>query len=242
MGRLRKCIRLLDRLEDLAVLIGCLFLFLIGLYGLYDSYLVYQDANDTSLLKNKPGYGSEEAEKEIQGNMVAWLTLDDTKIDYPVMQGEDNTEYLNKNPYGEYSLSGSLFLDSRNADDFTDPYSLIYGHHMEHGLMFGALDSYLAEEYFHTHRTGQLIVGDEVYSIRIFAVVEAEATNEQIFAPTEIPASETLFYIQTHAVYFENDVEKNSPILGMSTCKYPDTADRTIVFGTLSKVSPASAD
>lgn len=101
MGRLRKLIRFLDQLEDLIVLIGCLFLFLIGLYGLYDSYLVYQDANDTSLLKNKPGYESEGAEKTIQGNMAACLTLDDTKIDYPVMQGEDNTEYLNKNPYGE---------------------------------------------------------------------------------------------------------------------------------------------
>lgn len=43
--------------------------------------------------------------------MVAWLTIDDTKIDYPVMQGKDNTEYLNKDPYGDYALAGSIFLD-----------------------------------------------------------------------------------------------------------------------------------
>ena len=101
MKKLKKFIRFLDRLTDKMMFLLFLLFFLIGVYALYDSYMVYMAANDDSLLKFKPGYEKEEPEKEIKGNMVAWLTLDDTSIDYPVMQGDDNSEYLNVDPYGD---------------------------------------------------------------------------------------------------------------------------------------------
>lgn len=182
----KKIIRLIDGLIDKSILLICIVLFLLGSYGLYDSYMVYQQATDNSILKYKPGYETDdETDKKITGNMVAWLTIDDTNIDYPVMQGEDNNEYLNKDPFGNYALSGSIFLDRRNNPEFKDYYSLIYGHHMEHGMMFGAIDEYLNEDYFNSHRTGSLVVGKKTYKIRIFAVLECEATEESIFAPTE---------------------------------------------------------
>lgn len=55
------------------------------------------------------------------------------------MQGEDNMEYLNKDPYGDYSLSGSIYMDSRNTSDMSDDYLLLYGHHMENDYMFGSI-------------------------------------------------------------------------------------------------------
>jgi len=211
-------------------------LFIIGIYAIYDSYLVYEHANDTSILAYKPGYKQTEATKPIVGTMVAWLTIDDTTIDYPVMQGETNDEYLNKDPFGDYSLSGSIFLDSRNASDFSDDYSLIYGHHMENNLMFGILDNYVELDFFNHHRTGTLIVNDISYQIQFFAVLEAEATNEAIFSPTEISKDVTLEYIRQNALFFDDTVNcVESPILALSTCKYPNTIERTIVVGTLKK-------
>ncbi|MCR5793722.1 MAG: class B sortase, partial [Solobacterium sp.] len=68
------------------------------------------------------------------------LVIDDTGIDFPVMQGSDNTEYLTKDPDGNYSVCGSVFLDCRNSADLSDPYNLVYGHHMRGQYMFGALD------------------------------------------------------------------------------------------------------
>ena len=106
-----------DRAVDTALLIFFLLFMLIGGYGVYDSYLVYQNANDTSILKYKPT-GDTLPEEKISENMIAWLTMDDTSIDYPVMQGRTNNEYLNLNPYGEYALSGSIFLDSNNSKMF----------------------------------------------------------------------------------------------------------------------------
>lgn len=234
MKRLKKIVRFLDNLTDKGMFLIFLLFFLIGMYALYDSYMVYNAANDESILKYKPGYEKDDPEKEIKGNMVAWLTMDDTSIDYPVMQGEDNSEYLNKDPYGEYSLSGSIFLDSRNTSDLTDEYSQIYGHHMEHDAMFGALDRYLEEDYFNEHRTGTLYVGDEIYKIKLFAVLECAATQEEIFAPTEVSLAETEKYIKEKALYLDERAwDKEDRVLALSTCKYPDTADRTVVIGTI---------
>lgn len=234
MDAARKFIKFLDNLTDKALLIIFLFIFSIGMYGLYDSYMVYVETTDSSILKYKPGNDPDEVyDKKIEGNMVAWLTIDDTKIDYPVMQGKENTEYLNKDPFGDYSLAGSIFLDSRNDPEFHDFYSLVYGHHMEKGMMFGALDDFLDEDFFHSHQTGTLIVGKTTYDIRIFAVLECDATQEAVFAPTE--TDNTMSYLKQYALYYNADAEPkgDQKLLGMSTCKYPDTADRTIIFGRL---------
>ena len=235
MEKLKKTIRCLDSITDKILFFIFLFLFLIGLYAMYDSFLVYQAANDTSILKYKPGYEGTAPDKPIKGNMVGWLTIDDTKIDYPIMQGEDNNEYLNKDPFGDYSLSGSIFLDSRNTSDFSDDYSLIYGHHMENDLMFGALDHYLKKGYLEKHNRGTIYVDDVPYKLTLFAVGESEATNEIIFAPTFADAGTVCSFIKQNALYFDESVkmQKNDKIIALSTCKYPDTVERTLVFGYL---------
>ena len=160
-----------------------------------------------------------------------WLTIPEVGIDYPVMQGEDNNEYLNKDPFGDYSLAGSIFLDSRNNPKFDDYYSLVYGHHMEQGMMFGALDDYLKEGYLDSHSSGTLTVGDDKYKLRFFAVLECEATEPSIFAPTEND-DETLDYIKQNALFLDDNAlpDKDEKILGLSTCKYPDTVERTLIL------------
>lgn len=228
----------LDRLEDLFLLIVFLLLFLVGLYAMYDSYLVYAHANDSSILKFRPGHGGEDLpDKQIRGRMAAWITVPDTTIDYPVMQGDDNSEYLNKDPFGDYSLSGSIFLDSRNSPDFTDDYSLIYGHHMEGGSMFGALDAFLEEDYFRQHQEGRLTAGNVSRRILFFAVVKTKATDPVIFAPTEAGLSEVLDSVREHEVAadekaFPQETE-NVRLVALSTCQSPDTIDRVILFGRL---------
>ena len=60
----------------------------------------------------------------INPDVCAWVTLDNTAIDYPVVQGEDNFTYVNTDVYGDFSLAGSIFLDVNCDKNFTDPYSL----------------------------------------------------------------------------------------------------------------------
>ena len=221
-----------NNILDILTFITFLCFFLIGLYAMYDSAKVYQNANDKSLLKYKPG-NNEETEEELPEveDMIAWITMDGTTIDYPIMQGIDNSEYLNKDLYGNYSLSGSIFLDSRNDKDFTDIYSLLYGHHMDHGYMFGALDQYTDKDFFDENKTGTLMVGDTIYNLKTFSVVETTATVQEIFAPNENTGTHD--FIKEHSLYLDQMPGENTKIVGLSTCKYPGTTYRTVVFCTM---------
>ncbi len=230
---MKKLLQAINWAFDRCLLLIFITCFFVGIYGLYDSLQIYNNATDESLLYYKPGSNTEkEPEKEITGNMVAWLTIGGTDIDYPVMQGIDNFEYLDKDPYGDFSLSGSVFLDARNSPDFSDAYSLIYGHHMEGGLMFGALDNYLDESFFHGHQEITLTVQKETFNLKAYAVLETDATERSIFAPTETPVGKTAQFVKANSLYYNssNEPSTGDRILALSTCKYPDTAERTVIF------------
>lgn len=83
--------------------------------------------------------------------LIGWLKIDDTVIDYPVMQTANNTYYLDHNFNQEYDKNGSLFLDKdcNAADPGTN--MIIYGHHMKSGKMFGDLNRYTKESYYKEH-------------------------------------------------------------------------------------------
>ena len=177
--------------------------------------------------------------REISEDAIAWITVDGTRIDYPIMQGKDNKEYLNKNPFGKYSLSGSIFLDSRNKGDFSDRYSMLYGHHMEYGTMFGALDEFKKKEYFDSHRTGQLItVGGKLYKIKFFAADMVLATDELVFRPMSTPIDRLLEKLSNSAlIYDPPEKDDDLKLIALSTCQDADTIDRMVVFGVMKESS-----
>ena len=223
-------VNFIDKLIDKCIMLICIVLALMCLYAMYDSYMIFYHANDSSIQKYKPTTTEEmQALVETMPDSTAWITIDDTNIDYPVMQGITNNDYLNTDPYGNYSLSGSIFLDSRNASDFSDPYSLIYGHHMDHGSMFGALDDYLSRDFFMAHRTGTLLVKNHEYQIDLFAVVETDAGVDTVFNP--VSGEDIRTYIYEHAKYYEPHAE--GKLIGLSTCATAGSTTRLVVFGIL---------
>ena len=238
---LRKLIRILDGIVDKTVAFLCLVLFLICLYATVDAVNVYAATKDSGMLKYKPVLAeqNEETLRQLSEDVVAWLTIDDTTIDYPIMQGKTNDSYLNKDPYGDFSLSGSIFLDSRNTPDFTDAYSLVYGHHMEYGAMFGALDAFKEESYFSKHRTGVLMAAsNKNYAIHLFACCMALGNDDVVFDPASTSVADLLSYLEQHAfIYDAEAVSPESRIVGLSTCQSADTIERLIVFGTLEEVA-----
>ena len=203
---------------------------LIGLWQVYDNYYTFSHALDDSILKYKPDPDDPSAVKDspITDEMVAWLTIDGTNIDYPVMQGDDNTKFLNTDPFGNYSLSGSIFLDSRCSPDFSDGYSVIYGHHMEYGHMFGALDDYLNPEYLKSHSSGTLMIGrnaEKVCRLRVFASMKVSAREKTVF---DIDNDGIRQYIRDNSEVMTE--EEDSRILALSTCAGADSVMRTAVF------------
>ncbi len=234
MKVIKQIIRCLSLFEDILLLFVFLIFLITGIYAIYDNFLLYQSAGNSSISSDKSGGDDRENEKSIVGYMAARLTIDGTNIDYPIMQGETNIEYLNKDPYGEYSLSGSIFLDSRNDGKFEDDYSIVYGHHMENGYMFGALDDFLDEDYLAKHSSGTLRISEDlIYKIKIFAVLIDDATCDYFFAPGSRSNEEIIEHIKEKALILTKDVNDADKIIALSTCRQAGSNRRTIVIGSL---------
>ena len=89
--------------------------------------------------------------REENPDIVAWIRSDDpenTGIDYPVFYSGDNEKYLRRDLYGKSHIAGSIFLEGLNRPDFTDYYTVIYGHNMNDGSMFGGLKKYRKKEFW----------------------------------------------------------------------------------------------
>ena len=229
----KRLLKVLDKTLDAAILLVCVLLLLIGAYSLLDNLWLYQNANDTSVLNYKPKQDEPvTVEKKISENQVGWLTVDDTGIDYPLMQGKDNYEFLNKDPYGAFSLSGSIFLDSANDPELRDEYSLIYGHHMDRGAMFGALDRYRDSSYFDKHRSGQIVTASMVYELSLFAVASVDATDQTVFDPRARTSEDILAFLSKNALRYE-EAREGERIVALSTCTSANNTDRLVVFGTI---------
>lgn len=206
---------------------------LIGVWQVYDNYYLFSHTLDENVLRYKPDptIAAEAAAAEsspISSGMVAWLTVDGTNIDFPVMQGENNSVYLNTDPFGAYSLSGSIFLDSRSSSDFSDGYSVIYGHHMDYGKMFGALDAFLDESYLDSHRTGTLMIGryaPKVCDLEIFASMQVSAREPIVF---DMKQDEIRQFIHEKADILKDEGDER--ILALSTCADADSLTRILVF------------
>lgn len=238
-------------------LVMALILLTVGTYAAYclwDNNQIYAAAEDVQaeLLQLKPtvdadgdtGHTFEEL-LEINPDVCGWVTLDNTKIDHPVLQGETNLDYINTDVYGNFALAGSVFLDSRNDESFADPYSILYGHHMESGGMFGDLDLYKDEAFFRANQTGILILPDGTYSLQVFACLLVEQSEERIFDPStwDIGVKGLLDYAENEALYINPETiaelrerieaGETPQVLAFTTCASEFTDARTIVLAAM---------
>jgi len=91
---------------------------------------------------------------DLYPNLVGWVLIPDTIIDYPIMHGSDDTFYLRHTYDGSWSRPGSIFLSADNNGDFSDKYNVIYGHNQNNGNMFASLINYDTDpEYYENHPT-----------------------------------------------------------------------------------------
>lgn len=103
--------------------------------------------------------------------VVGWLVQDETELNYPVMQAEDNEYYLTHLYTRGINRNGSIFLDCGNAPYFTDMVNYLYGHNRKDGAMFASLPEYQNQAYYEAHPTATLLTPYRDYRLDIFACV-----------------------------------------------------------------------
>ena len=231
----------------LSIMAGILILLMLsyGMYSLWDTYKIYANSfADEELLKFRPTDDGEDNPtlkdlKKLNPDVKAWIQVPKTNIDYPVVQGQDDMEYINKNVYGEFELSGAIFLSCLNKDDFSDPYNLVYGHNMKDGGMFADVADFTNKEYFETHQKGKLYLTDATRKIRFFACMKVTAADAKIYHPDgyrKENLKDLLDYIQANAVQYRDvNVADENSLIALSTCSEAETNGRVVLIGKLER-------
>lgn len=231
----------------LSIMAGILILLMLsyGMYSLWDTYKIYANSfADEELLKFRPtDDGADNPTlkdlKKLNPDVKAWIQVPKTNIDYPVVQGQDDMEYINKNVYGEFELSGAIFLSCLNKDDFSDPYNLVYGHNMKNGGMFADVADFTNKEYFETHQKGKLYLTDATRKIRFFACMKVTEADAKIYHPDgyrKENLKDLLDYIQANAVQYRDvNVADENSLIALSTCSEAETNGRVVLIGKLER-------
>ena len=126
--------------------------------------------------------------KKINPDIVAWIRIPDTSIDYPVVQGNDDSYYLTHTFKKAEHVAGAIFLDSDNNADFSDDKNIIYGHNMKDGSMFQGLHKYENEQYLETHNKVYLYLPEGqtlTYSVIRCGYVNADSDTFWLGEPVE---------------------------------------------------------
>ena len=162
--------------------------------------------------------------REKNGDVAAWLQLPALEtINYPVVQGTDNAYYVCHSWDGEESENGAIFLDFRNAGDFSQLHNILYGHCMKDGSMFQSLGKWEGPEYFSkSDKTVLLYLPNETRVYEIFAVERVNALDSRVYKTDyaadevwEAALKETLHKSQ-HGTDLE--LTAQSEVLTLSTC------------------------
>ena len=237
-----------NSLVNLVVILSLSVAGIYAAYALWDNNRVYNAANDVQadMVKIKPaveedGGASFEELLAINPDVCAWVTVDNTKIDFPVLQGSTNLTYINQDVYGNFALAGSIYLDTRNERDFSDTYSLLYGHHMEKSGMFGDLDLFKDQAFFDENRTGMLILPDHSYNFEIFACLLVDAGEDAIFDPElwQTDINGLISFTEDNGLFLrEETIDKlgqmeTPKVLALSTCSTEFTDARTIILAVM---------
>ena len=171
--------------------------------------------------------------KKINKDVIGWIYSENTPINYPILQTNNNIKYLRHLLDGRYSASGSIFLDSVCAPNFSDDNSIIYGHHMRDGSMFASLSKYKKQDYYDKYSELWLLTPERDYLIIPIAglVVKSDsffftntiknklnyiknALKQSTFVPIKVPTIE-------------------DKLITLSTCDYTYDDARFILLGIL---------
>jgi len=237
----KKLIRILDSILNTILLIILILAIGYGAYALWDANKVVQDASAVHYQEYKPteSEGAFDNLTDLNPDAIGWLEIYGTNIDYPIVQGADNWEYLNKDAKGNYSLAGSIFMDAENQKDFSDFNTILYGHNVEEETMFGSIREFTDQKYFDDRPYGDLYYGNRHYGLRIFEILTLDAYNSSIYRIVDGNEADHENYLTelSKLAVQKRDIDKadEERLLLMSTCSNAGTNIRNILVAGITE-------
>ena len=205
-------------------------------------YKIYEKS--TEYKKADKSYEQIRVEKEEENlydkyeDYRGWIKIDNTNINYPIVQGKDNLFYLDKDINKNYLSSGSIFMNYLNHG-FNDENTVLFGHHMRNKTMFAQLKKYKEKEFFYGDNDIVIEVeNDKVLKYKVFSAYVTDAKDNYIKTnfDDKDQYKEFLEDIKNKSQYKSDiDVNENDKIITLSTCSYEFNDARMVVHGKLLK-------
>ena len=222
------------------ITIVCLIIIGSKKYNYYKANKTYNDIRELKDIdENNSSYSRAETLrsmyqdlKNVNSDYKFWITIEDTVVDYPVVQGIDNDFYLNNNFYKENSISGSIFLDYKN-DELKDKNLILYGHNMRDGTMFASINKFKEKDFFDN---GKIKIvnenSEQTYEVFSVFVEDANDINLKSKFTSDDEYIEYINNLKEKSYYTKETNSDFSNIITLYTCSYEFTNARTIVCAT----------
>ena len=197
-----------------------------------------KEYNDADKVYNLIREEKEESDNLFEKNIDyrGWIKIDNTNINYPILQGQDNEEYLYKDINNEYIVSGSIFMNYLN-NGFDDQNTVLFGHNMKNGTMFANLKKYKEEDFFYNNNDIEIELSNGQYlKYKVFSVYITDINENYTKTSFEDKDEykEFLERIKNKSIYKSDiSVNENDKIITLSTCSYEFDDARLVVTGKL---------
>ena len=208
-----------------------IIIFITSLYFLIKNYMYYRKTNN-SMEELKEDVIQENTEDEtslttttidwkklkaINEDIIGWIKINNTNIDYPILHSSDDLYYLKHNYMKEYNSNGSIF--TINGLPFEDRETIIHGHNMMNNIMFSELSKYLQEDFFYSNNTFEIYTPKCNYKATIFSAYSIDINTEENNIKSLNFEQEIEYYINKSKYHISN-VENIEKIVKLSTCSY----------------------
>lgn len=229
----------MKRMINNILLIICIFIFCISTWKLYGYYRSYKKAKDTYSKTAKENVKISKNERKIDfkklksqnQDIAGWIYIRGTTIDYPIVQGKDNEEYLHQDFNKKKSSSGTIFLDNNCKKDFTSDNNIIYGHHMKNGTMFAQLLKFREKSFLKKHNEIMIFTPDRTIHLKVISAYAQKAQNK--IPVTFANDKQKKAYIKKIESMSEQTIKtsriNDSHIYTFVTCSYEGEDNRTYV-------------
>lgn len=219
------------------------FVYLIGFSVLiYSSYVLidyftsyFKEEKEHEQLQKIVQQNSYKYIYENYENVIGWININGLRLDNPLMQAKNNEFYLTHNYKGEKARTGSIFVDYRNNPEFTDRHTIIYGHVLRNGSMFGQLAAYANQDFALQHEEITINLKNETLRLQVFAAYETTTDFYYIETNfTEKSFTQFLNTIQEKSEISMKNVAEEDQIVTLSTCTTStDDKERFVVHAKI---------
>ena len=210
----------------------CVVVIVFASWQLINYFLTYEKVEQQEEeLHQKISLSSLDQFQKQYEDMVGWIKIENTKVDYPIMQATNNEFYLTRNYKGEKLRAGSIFLDYRNDPSLSDRHSIIYGHDLRNGSMFGQLHQYEELSFANANRQFMIELGNERLTLEVFSAYQT--TTDFYYIETEFTNESYEQFIETiknkSVITYDGNLNVNDQIITLSTCVSDNQSDERFV-------------